>query len=54
MTVLLEFPTALLDYLDLFEGIMQSADFPTPESHTHTQYAKNYASIIATSLIKIE
>ena len=29
MTVLLEFLTALLEYLDFFNGIVQSADFPT-------------------------
>ena len=29
VTVLLEFLTALLEYLDLFNRIVQSADFPT-------------------------
>ena len=50
MTVLLEFLTALLEYLDLFNGIVQSADFPTvkalyspqiiPDSHTYLLFPK--------------
>ena len=63
MTVIIELMTALLKYLDL--GIVQSADFLAvkalllpqnasiiPDSYTYLLYARNYAGIIASSLLQ--
>ena len=56
----LELLTALLEYLDLFVGIVQSADFLAIKASLSPQnasiildscYARNYAGIIASSLI---
>jgi len=68
VTVLLELLTALLEYLDFFNGILHFAGFLTdkfkalissqnaciiPYSYTiiATYYARNYAGIIAASLV---
>ena len=59
MTVLLELLTALLEYLDLFYRIAVKA-LLSPQNASiflifiHTYYARNYAGIIATCLLKIQ
>ena len=52
MTVLLEFLTALLEYLDLFNGIVQSVDFPTASLITslkHTEVMETPRSFFVAS-----
>ena len=60
VTVILELLTALLEYLDLLNGIVQSAYFLavkaslSPQNSSmiliHAYHARNYAGIIVSSL----
>jgi len=58
VTVILELLTALLEYLDLFDGFVQPAAVKSsllPQNASiipdfHTYYARNCAGIIASSL----
>ena len=58
MTVMLELLTALLEYLDLFDGFVQSAAVKAsllPQNASiipDFYYAQNYAGIITSSLIR--
>ena len=63
MTVTIKLLSTLLEYLDLFEGFVQSAAVKTsllpqnasiiPDSHTNLLHARNYADIIASSLLGV-